>query len=456
MNQPSALQPAQVADLRARLTAGRLPTDDRALIDLIGELETLKSAICGLQASATARFDRVRRDDEAAQEVPIARQGRGVAAEIALTRRESPHRGAALVGLAKIVTTEMPHTHARMLDGTLSEWRATVLARETACLSVEHRAVIDQKICSDPASLNGVGTRALTGMIHEQAYALDPAAAVKRARRAESERTVGLRPAPDTMTYLTGLLPVAQGVAAYAVLTRDATALKATGDPRSKGALMADLLVSRITGIDMTTGETIDQNPTGAGAEGDAPAAVPGPPPIPMTVNISLSDETLAGGHASADISAEGVTPVPIPAEVARHLIAGAAAADVALWFRRLYRHPATGALIGMSTRQRFRTDGMADFLHQRDRGICRTPYCDAPIRHHDHIAAHQHGGETSTHNGAGLCEACNHAKQSPNWHHQVISKTTERHTITITTPTGQQYQSRAPDPPGARAKGET
>ena len=57
-----------------------------------------------------------------------------------------------------------------------------------------------------------------------------------------------LRPAPDTMTLLTGFLPVAQGVAAYAALTRDADLLKQHGDPRSRGQLMADLMVARLTG----------------------------------------------------------------------------------------------------------------------------------------------------------------------------------------------------------------
>jgi len=39
---------------------------------------------------------------------------------------------------------------------------------------------------------------------------------VDRTRRAEADRRVTLRPAPETMTLLTALLPVAQGVAASA------------------------------------------------------------------------------------------------------------------------------------------------------------------------------------------------------------------------------------------------
>ena len=67
------------------------------------------------------------------------------------------------------------------------------------------------------------------------AYELDPGSILRRGRRAVADRRVTLRPAPDTMTLLTGFLPVAQGVAAYAALTRDADQLKQSGDPRSRG-----------------------------------------------------------------------------------------------------------------------------------------------------------------------------------------------------------------------------
>lgn len=55
-----------------------------------------------------------------------------------------------------------------------------------------------------------------------------------------------VRPAPDTMAYVTGLLPVAQGVAVLAALTREADRLRAAGDERSRGQIMADTLVDRV------------------------------------------------------------------------------------------------------------------------------------------------------------------------------------------------------------------
>ena len=68
---------------------------------------------------------------------------------------------------------------------------------------------------------------------------------VDRAAKATEDRTVTIRPAPDTMTYVTALLPVAQGVGVYAALKR---AADTTFDDRSRGQVMADTLVERVTG----------------------------------------------------------------------------------------------------------------------------------------------------------------------------------------------------------------
>ena len=75
-------------------------------------------------------------------------------------------------------------------------------------------------------------------------------------------------------------------------------------------------------------------------------------------------------------------------------------------------------------------------------------PYCDAPIRHHDHIIPWHNDGPTSPSNGAGLCEACNHTKELPGW--KAHPRPGPRHTIETTTPTGHTYQSNAPPLPGS------
>jgi len=420
---------AQAADLAAALRSGGLPDDPAALIDLIGELETLKSAVCAVQAEAAVAYDAARRSAESQQGVSSRRQGRGVAAEIALARRESPHRGQTLLGLGKILHHEMPHTRARLADGRLSEFRAILLVRETACLTAEKRLFVDEELCADPAALDGIGTRELVARAKKAAYEIDPAAVVRRARNAESDRNVTVRPAPDTMTYLTSLLPVAQGVAVHAVLGRDADALRAQGDARGRGQLMADLLVARVTGVDLGSGTTA-------------------PPAVPVMVNLTMSDTALLGGHQPAEISAAGVGPEVVPAEVARCLLARTLTVEAGAWIRQLYVNH-TGRLIGMTSKQRLFADGLADFLSVRDLGICRTPFCDAPVRHRDHVTAFVDGGATTVDNGQGLCEACNQTKESPGWRQRAVDGL--RHTVEIVTPTGHRYRSTAPPPIGWR-----
>src|SRR4051794_29561416 len=92
-------------DLRDALTM--LANDDGAglteveLVDQIRLMEQLKSGLAARQARLTVRLAQQRCAAEAASGIPADQRGRGLAAEIALARRESPTRGAQHVGLAK-------------------------------------------------------------------------------------------------------------------------------------------------------------------------------------------------------------------------------------------------------------------------------------------------------------------------------------------------------------------
>ena len=94
------------------------------------------------------------------------------------------------------------------------------------------------------------------------------------------------------------------------------------------------------------------------------------------------------------------------------------------------------------STARLFR-GSLARFIRLRDR-VCRTPWCDAPVRHTDHAEGVEQHGPTSGDNGQGLCEACNYAKQAPGWRARP-SPSEGGHQIDTTTPTGHTYRSRAP-----------
>ena len=392
--------------------------DESALVEGIATLEKFKAAAAARQARLAVALDTARRADEAAAGLPAARRGRGVAAEVALARRDSPARGGRHLGFARALVNEMPHTLAALETGALSEWRATIAVRESACLDVEDRRRLDAELCSDVTRLDGMGDAAIAAAARAIAYRLDPHSVVDRAARAQEDRTVTIRPAPDTMTYVTALLPVAQGVSIYAALKREADVCC---DGRSRGQVMADTLVERVTGR-------------------------PAEQPVPVAVNVVISDQALVGvGNPAAVIAGYG----PVPSALARKIIADAVADQRShATLRRLYATPATGALVALESRARVFPKGLADFIGVRDQR-CRTPYCDAPIRHRDHAKPHRKGGTTSAVNGLGLCERCNYVKESDGW---IVTSTTAEngtHTAEFTTPTGSRHRSTAPPMPG-------
>ena len=117
-----------------RLFAEDPDADEAGLVVRLTQMERLKSAAAADQARPAARLDAMRRAAEAAAGVPSAKRGRGLASEIALARQDSPARGGRHLGFARALVHEMPHTLAALSSGALSEWRATLLVRESACL----------------------------------------------------------------------------------------------------------------------------------------------------------------------------------------------------------------------------------------------------------------------------------------------------------------------------------
>ena len=412
------------------MPGSKAASDDATRIDLLASLEALKSACAATQARVTVAFDASQRAEQAARGAPVEEQGRGIASQVALARRDSPVKGQRHLGLARALVREMPHTLRALAAGDISEWRATLMVRETATLSAEHRSMVDAELADRVGRLGDAG---VAREARKLAYALDPASALRRSRSARTDRHVSIRPAPDTMSYLTGFLPVDQGVAVHTALTKHADALRATGDSRSRGQIMADTLVERVTG------------------QAEAPA-------VPVEIQLVMTDRALLGqDDAPARINGHG----PVPAGLARSILRSAAEAarPARAWVRRLYISPGTGELAAMDARRRLFPAQLRRFLVIRDE-VCRTPWCDAPIRHADHAVRAVDGGDTSAENGQGLCQTCNLAKEAPGWSASSarnragpsrLSAWRPRHTVEVTTPTGHAYTSEAPAPPGAR-----
>ena len=289
---------------------------DAERIDAIRDLEHLKSAACAAQARITARFhaSQVNAAPELKDRDEVARSA---TAQVALARQESPSRGQQHTGVALALVREMPNTLDALSTGEINEWAATLIVRETACLSAEHRGQVDREL---RGRLTGAGTRKIAGMAREIAYRLDPGAAVRRHRSAVTQRRVTVRPAPDGMAYLTNLLPLAQGVAVYAALRKEAVRLRTQGDPRTIAQIMADLLVERTTG-------------QAAG-------------PSHVEIQLVMSQGALLNGaQDAANLPGFG----HIPADLARQIVLEADKT----WIRRLFTEPLTGELVAMDSQRR-------------------------------------------------------------------------------------------------------
>ena len=395
--------------------------DGAGLIDQISALEALKSAAAAAQARATVRFAAAQRAAQREAGLPRAALGRGVAAQVALARRDSPVKGSRHLGVAEALVHELPNTMAALQVGEISEWRATLIVRETVCLTRDQRIQVDAELGSRPGGLVALGDRAIAMEARRISYRLDPHVVTRRAAKAESERRVSLRPAPDTMSLLTGLLPAKQGIAAYKALCEQADSLKAKGDPRSRGQIMSDTLVERVTGQ-----ATADQ--------------------VPVEIHLVMTETSLLGDdHEPADLNGYG----PLPAPLIRRWLRGeedpgSELEAAQMWVRRLFQHPDTKDLVTMDSARRCFAGQLRRFLIIRDR-TCRTPWCEAPIRHVDHSMRHADGGETSASQGQGLCEACNYAKEAPGW----ASRAHPDGSVETTTPTRHRYLSRRPPPLG-------
>ncbi|ADG79925.1 HNH endonuclease [Tsukamurella paurometabola] len=382
----------------------------------LGALERARARVVFDQYRLIAELLRVRVCERIAAGVAQDRWEAGVAAEVALALRVSPHRAAGMLSRARTLVKDLPATFGRLRDGDVSPEAVEVILAGLSHLEPRLKSKADAELCGESFAAAGLGVKRLQDQVKQVAYRLDAQATVDRAALAAKDRRVTIRPAPDCMARVSILLPVAQAVGVYAAVKAAADAAVGTpGEPRSRAQIMADTAFARITGREAAEGQ-------------------------PVTVHLTVPASVLLGDQpGTAHLSGGGT----LPAEIARHLV-GRASEHAVAWVKRLYVQPESGAVVGLDSRSRLFPSGLAELIAARDR-YCRTPYCDAPIAHTDHVTAHAHGGATSLDNGQGLCAACNYAKEATGWTSRTVHDDSGRHTVETRTPTGHLHRSTAP-----------
>jgi hypothetical protein len=287
--------------------------------------------------------------------------------------------------------------------------------RESACLNVEDRRTLDTELCRDVSKLEGMGNARITAEAKSIACRLDVQSVVDRVAKAEADRTVTIRPAPDCMTYVTALLPVAQGVGVYAALKR---AADTTFDDRSRGQVMADALVERVTGR-------------------------PAEAPEPVSLSLVMTDEALWGqDNAPAVLDGYG----PIPAAAAQRMVRDAVV-DERRWRRfdgstgiprvvrwwRWSRDPG-------SSRRGWQHSSASEIDCAAQRIVMRRLVTAITPRH-----------ATAVGRRAGkMGWVCASAATTPRKHLGGAGDEDGVHTAEFVTPTGARYCSRAPLLPGS------
>lgn len=388
------------------------PGSPQEALAVLAGIDQLRSALLALDATWQVTAEQRIREADAAREVATEEQARGAAHEMALARRVSPSTSSLSLAGARRLVVQLPAVHALLAEGRLPE--PTVLALTRALDGAEPGAcaAVDQWVRDDPGHLDGLGSRRTTRLVRELCQQVDPQDSRRRAEHAARARHVTMTPLGDGMARLTATLRVLDAAAVMHALGTAAEAQQAAGARDHHGALQADRLVAAIV--------------DGPAAGADRPTSR-----ARLDVGVVITDRALLGredGTECAQIPGYGTVPAHIVTDTLRGRPPGSITQHGESWnrdehpdehtaavFRRLYTHPSTGELVAMESTARAFPVGLARMIRWRDQ-TCRAPWCNAQIRHLDHIPAHAAGGPTSYGNGQGLCARCNYLREHGPW----------------------------------------
>lgn len=401
---PADLDLIAEIDRFASLLRGEEPAGTEAeTLARITAFEELKATIVSAQSAEAVAFEVLRQRRDALNQVPARECGIRSAEEIALAKKVSPGSGRRFLSTSRAIVCEMPNTFKALASGEISEDKARVMADETATLPSADRRKVDTRM---KMSMGPAGIRSLRTEARALAEEMNAEAAAERAERAIANRRVTMTALDDGMGRVSAVLPIQQAVAVYEGLMGAAESVAAAGGAKGRrnNQLMADTFVERLTGQSSAAD-------------------------VPTEVHLVVEAETLlSDGMVPAWLPGFG----PLPARTARSFLA---ANEAEVFIRRMFTRATDGQLVGMESRGRVFTGQLRQMVIYRD-DVCRTPWCDARIRHADHADGYASGGATSWENGSGLCAACNYAKEHPGWKHEATAEG-----LKVTTPSGSEYE---------------
>jgi hypothetical protein len=235
--------------------------------------------------------------------------------QVAYALGESRARADSLIGMAQALPARLPGTAAGLEDGTISRYKAEIIAGATVLLEDEEARAAEAEVLDRAARLTPAGLRAA---IARAVIKAAPRKAKERretaARNARVERWL-----QDTgNAALMGCeLPPAEALAADEQITARARELRTAGLDGDMDQLRARAYLDLLLGTDSRPRE----------GEPGAPSAAPSGPAARVTLTVPLA--TLAG---LADRPGELGSLGPVDPWLARDLAAAAAASPKSTW----------------------------------------------------------------------------------------------------------------------------
>lgn len=342
---------------------------------------------------------------------------RSMVAEIAVATRLADRTVQAMMGRATELVSTLPAVLEALESGRISIGHTRVILEHATGIEGAAREHYE-RITVARAEATTPGKLATTAKI--AAARLRPGTFEDRHAEARDLRRVSIRDLDDGMSELSHLLPTPYAAAIFDRLTRQAKAVAATGDPRSRDQLRSDIATDLLL--------------TGEPASGkDAPhTAADG---IRAEIAIIIPALTLLGlDNEPATLAGRG----PIDLDTACRL------ASKAPEFLRVLTDPVSDLIITADTRRP--SSALRRYLEARDRH-CQFPTCNQDARYSDldHTVAWQDGGKTVPGNLAAMCRGHHTLKHHGGWRVEQTSPGV----LKWTSPLGNVVMSQAP--PGPR-----
>ena len=147
---------------------------------------------------------------------------------------------------AAFALTTLPRTGALLREGAVAEPVFRAVARETEALDPADLEVADAEIAR---RVVGLTARKAADLARSVVLEIDAEAARERAERARSDSYVSTYAERDGVAVLYARGSAEQITAAHEALDRHAVAQRAAGDERTRGQIMVQTLVERVTGL---------------------------------------------------------------------------------------------------------------------------------------------------------------------------------------------------------------